>query len=156
MQIGDLAADFTLSDQHGAARTLSTLLATGPVALFFYPGAMTSGCTKESCHFRDLAGEFAAAGAQRIGISMDSVERQSKFTEQNRLDYPLLADVGGRVAKQYGVKRALDLLKVKRTTFVIAEDRRVVEVISSELKMEVHADRALAALRALKASPSPT
>ena len=150
MQTGELAPDFTLDDQNGVARTLTTMLGEGPVVLFFYPAAMTSGCTKESCHFRDLAGEFAALGAQRIGISMDSVERQSTFTQQNGLDYPLLADVGGAVAKQFGVKRSLDFLKVKRTTFVIAQDRRIVEVVSSELNMEVHADRALQALRALR------
>ena len=150
MQTGELAPDFTLDDQNGVARTLTTMLVEGPVVLFFYPAAMTSGCTKESCHFRDLAGEFAALGAQRIGISMDSVERQSTFTQQNGLDYPLLADVGGAVAKQFGVKRSLDFLKVKRTTFVIAQDRRIVEVVSSELNMEVHADRALQALRALR------
>src|SRR5487761_2236087 len=143
MQTGELAPDFTLDDQNGVARTLTTMLVEGPVVLFFYPAAMTSGCTKESCHFRDLAGEFASLGAQRIGISMDSVERQSTFTQQNGLDYPLLAEVGGAAAKQFGVKRSLDFLRVRRTTFVITQDRRIVEVDSSELNMEVHADRAL-------------
>jgi peroxiredoxin Q/BCP len=107
---------------------------------------MTSGCTRESCHFRDLASEFAAKGAQRVGISMDSVEKQAKFTSANNLDYPLLADVGGSVAKVFGVKRGLDLLKVKRTTFVIGQDHRVLEVISSETNMNVHAERALSVL----------
>ena len=148
MQPGDLAPDFTLDDQSGTARTLSALLADGPVVLFFYPAAMTAGCTRESCHFRDLAGEFAARGAQRIGISMDDVARQSEFTQRNRLDYPLLADVGGEVARLYGVKRPLNLLKTRRATFVIDTDRRVLEVITSELNMEVHADRALQALDA--------
>jgi len=151
MQIGDLAPDFTLTDQQGVARTLSTMLENGPIALFFYPAAMTTGCTKESCHFRDLARDFADVGGQRIGISMDSVERQSQFSAQNALDYPLLADVGGVVARQFGVKRSLDFLKVKRTTFVIARDRRVVEIVSSEMNMEVHADRALKALETLRA-----
>lgn len=81
---------------------------------------------------------------------MDGVERQAEFTSKNQLDYPLLADVDGRVAKQYGVKRAFDFMKVKRTTFVIGQDRRVVEIISSELNMDVHADRALAALQTLR------
>lgn len=148
MRTGDLAPDFTLFDQEGVERSLSTLLASGPVVLFFYPAAMTKGCTKESCHFRDLAGEFAALGAQRIGISMDSVERQAKFTEQNALDYPLLADVNGGVARLFGVKRAADFLKVKRTTFVIAQDRHILDVISSEVNMNVHAERALATLSA--------
>jgi peroxiredoxin Q/BCP len=149
MHHGDLAPDFTLFDQRGVERTLSTMLQQGPIALFFYPAAMTTGCTKESCHFRDLAREFTSLGAQRVGISMDNVERQAQFSTKNHLDFPLLADVGGVVAKQFGVKRPLGLLKVKRSTFVIGIDRRVVEVINSELNMEVHADRALAALRTL-------
>ena len=127
------------------------MLLNGPVVLFFYPAAMTKGCTKESCHFRDLASEFSALGGQRLGISMDTVEKQSEFTNKNGLDYPLLADVDGDVAKSYGVKRSLDLLKVKRTTFVIGQDRRVLDVISSETNMNAHADRALDALRKLKA-----
>jgi peroxiredoxin Q/BCP len=151
VQIGDVAPDFTLVDQGGHELTLSALLTHGPVALFFYPAAMTSGCTKESCHFRDLGSEFVAIGAQRIGISMDSVERQAQFTQKNQLDYPLLADVGGHVAKEYGVKRSLDLLKVKRTTFVIATDGRIVDIIDSQINMNVHAERALEALRAIAA-----
>ncbi len=147
MKTGDLAPDFTLLDQNGAERTLSTMLQDGPVVLFFYPAAMTKGCTKESCYFRDLAAEFAAAGAQRIGISMDSVDKQKAFTDLNQLDYPLLADVGGQVAREYGVKRPIGLLKVKRTTFVIDTNRTIVDVISSEMDMNVHADRALAALK---------
>ena len=148
MRPGDLAPDFTLRDQHGVEQSLSDLLAQGPVVLFFYPAAMTTGCTRETCHFRDLAAEFAAVGAQRIGISMDDVAKQAAFSDANALDYPLLSDVEGRVAKSYGVKRALDVLRVKRTTFVIGTDRRLIDVISSEMNMTVHADRALAALRA--------
>jgi peroxiredoxin Q/BCP len=151
MQKGDPAPDFKLNDQNGNERTLSTMLLNGPVVLFFYPAAMTKGCTKESCHFRDLASEFAALGAQRLGISMDSVETQAEFTTKNDLDYPLLADVDGAVAKLYGVKRSLDVLKVKRTTFVIGQDHRIAEVINSEVNMNTHADKSLDALRVLKA-----
>jgi len=150
MQVGDVAPDFILNDQGGDQRTLSTMLLNGPVVLFFYPAAMTKGCTKESCHFRDLASEFAALGAQRLGISMDSVGKQAEFAAKNSLDYPLLADVNGDVATLYGVKRSLDLLKVKRATFVIGQDRRIAEVINSELSMNTHADKSLDALRRLK------
>src|SRR5450755_4747705 len=114
MDKGDVAPDFKLNDQSGNERTLSPLLLNGPVVLFFYPAAMTKGCTKESCHFRDLASEFSALGAQRLGISMDSVDKQAQFSQKNNLDYPLLADVKGDVAERYGVKRSLDLLKVRR------------------------------------------
>ena len=149
MHTGDLAPDFTLPDHLGHPFTLSDALRVGPVVLFFYPAAMSRGCTKESCHFRDLASEFAATGAQRIGISMDDVQRQAKFAATNDLDYPLLADVGGTVAALYGVKRGVDLLRVRRATFVIGTDQRLIEKISSEMSMQVHAARALAALAAL-------
>ena len=71
MRIGDLAPDFSLIDHDGITRQLSTALADGPIVLFFYPAAMTPGCTKEACHFRDTGAEFTALGAQRWGISMD-------------------------------------------------------------------------------------
>ncbi len=148
MQRNDLAADFTLNDQDGKPVTLSTMLLKGPVVLFFYPAALSPGCTKESSRFRDLSREFAELGAQVIGISMDSVERQAEFAKKHGFSYPLLADVEGEVARRYGVKRALGFLKVKRATFVIGQDRRVREVITSEVSMNAHADRALEALRA--------
>lgn len=148
MRTGDVAPDFTLTDNDGREFTLSEALHRGPVVLFFYPAAQSRGCTKESCHFRDLSTEFAAQGAQRVGISMDDVDRQAQFARQNALDYPLLADVGGRVASLYGVKRSVDLLRVKRVTFVINSDRTLIDVISSEIAMDAHADRALSALAA--------
>ena len=146
MNTGDIAPDFTLPDQSGISLTLSELVTHGPVVLFFYPAAMTTGCTKESCYFRDLAAEFKAVGAQRIGISMDSVAKQNEFADKNKLDYPLLADVGGHVARAYGVKRAIGILKLRRTTFVIGADRKIIQVIASELNMNAHADQALQAL----------
>ena len=148
MHKNDLAPDFTLLDQDGNERTLSTLLLDGAVVLFFYPAALSPGCTKESCHFRDLQTEFAQLGAQLVGISMDSPERQAQFAQKHALNYPLLADVDGVVAGRYGVKRSLSFLKVKRATFVIDRHRRILEVITSEVSMNAHADRALATLRA--------
>jgi peroxiredoxin Q/BCP len=143
----DVAYDFTLKDQDGSDRTLSTMVKDGPVVLFFYPAAMSPGCTKESCHFRDLRQEFETLGAQPVGISMDSADRQAQFSKKNSLDFPLLADVDGEVARHYGVKRSLNLLKVKRATFIIDADMRVRDVITSEVSMNSHADRALDALR---------
>lgn len=148
MKTGDLAPDFELQDQAGHARRLSALLADGPVVLFFYPGADTPICTAEACHFRDLAADFAAAGAQRVGISMDSVAAQSGFADKRGLDYPLLSDADGAVAAQFGVKRGFlgKLAPVKRSTFVIGPDRRIIAVINSELRANEHADQALKAL----------
>ena len=145
---GAQAPDFALTDQHGRTVTLSERLAEGPVVLFFYPAAMTPGCTKEACHFRDLATEFKELGAQRLGISTDPVKRQQAFAEQQVLDYPLLSDEDGAVATSYGVKRKM-ITPVKRATFVIDTDRTIRKVVTSELNMSVHADEALAVLKGL-------
>ncbi len=147
MNPGDQIPDFELLDQDGSPRRLSTMLTDGPVVLFFYPAAMTSGCTKEACHFRDLAGEFEAAGAQRVGISLDGVDKQKQFADKHSFDYPLLSDEGGEVAKIFGVKRAIGALKVKRHTFVIGTDQKLISQISSEVNMNKHADEALDVLK---------
>ena len=149
MKRGEVVAEFELPDQTGTVRSVTELLANGPIVLFFYPAAMTSGCTKEACHFRDLASEFTAVGASRVGISTDPVAKQAKFADQQKFDYPLLSDNDGKVATQFGVKRGLlgKLMPVKRTTFVIDTDRTVLDVIASEFSFDSHADKALEMLR---------
>jgi len=148
MKAGELAPDFELPDETGTTRALREFLESGPVVLFFYPAAMTKGCTAESCHFRDLAAEFAAVGATRVGISPDEVEKQARFSDTHSFDFPLLSDPTGEVATQFGVRRSFGPLLTRRQTFVIDTDRTVLEVIKSELRMGVHADRALEVLRA--------
>ena len=150
MRTGDIAPEFDLPTQDGSRLSLRDALERGPVVLFFYPRAMTPGCTKESCHFRDLAAEFAAAGAQRVGISRDAVDRQRAFADRHGFDYPLLSDADGAVATAMGVKRRIPLgpLSTRRMTFVIDTDRRLLDVIQSEMSMNDHADRALRVLAA--------
>jgi len=88
---------------------------------------------------------------QRIGISADAVEKLDRWTVEHGLDFPLLADVSGEVAKAYGVQRGSLLrtigMPTKRTTFAIRTDGTIADVIASEVNMTVHADRALTALR---------
>ncbi|PAZ15154.1 peroxiredoxin [Streptomyces sp. SA15] len=151
VEIGDTIEDFTLPDETGTPRSLSGLLADGPVVLFFYPAALTPGCTAQACHFRDLAAEFAAVGARPVGVSGDPVERQQEFAGRHTLGMPLLSDTDGTVRERLGVRRGFSLAPTKRTTFVIAEDRTVLEVVRSELRMNAHADRALEALRTHRA-----
>lgn len=148
MQPGDVVEDFELPDETGTPRRLSTLLRDGPVVLFFYPAAMTSGCTAQACRFRDLAAEFAAVGAQAVGISPDTVERQRQFATTHGFAFPLLADADGTVARRFGTRRSLGPLKTRRRTFVIAQDGTLLEEIRSEFRMEIHADRALEVLGA--------
>ena len=142
---GSTAPDFELPDENGDPVRLSDKVKDGPVVLFFYPAAMTGGCTREACTFRDLGQDFADAGAQRLGISADPVRRQKEFSEQHAFDYPLLSDRDREVATAYGVKRRF-VTPVKRATFVIDRDLTIRKVIASELDMQVHAQEALAAL----------
>ena len=152
MDEGDLAPDFELPDENGAVRRLSDFLEDGPVVLFFYPAAMTYGCTHESCHFRDMKAEFEAVGAQRVGISADQVEKQKRFSDKHSFDFPLLSDPDGAVATQFGVRRRFTALSpTKRATFVIGSDRRILGVIKSEVRMNLHADKALEILKAASA-----
>ncbi|WP_217169235.1 peroxiredoxin [Streptomyces sp. AC512_CC834] len=146
--VGDTVEDFELPDETGTRRRLSELLADGPVVLFFYPAALTRGCTAEACHFRDLAAEFAAAGARPVGVSGDPVERQREFAGLHTLGMPLLSDADGTVRELFEVKRGFGAAPTKRVTFVVGQDRTLLEVVRSELRMNTHADRALAALRA--------
>jgi peroxiredoxin Q/BCP len=170
MIAGDKAPDFTLLDHTGRPRTLSALLSKGPVVLFFFPLASSPICTAQACHFRDLSNEFAAVGAQRVGISTDTIDKQAHFAQQRSFDYPLLSDPDGVVSELFGVRRGrfaklrrsvvareaarhsrhtrrrgilARLLPVRRTTFVIDTDRTVVKVVSSEVRASVHADQAL-------------
>ena len=77
MIAGEKAPDFTLCDHTGRPRTLSALLSEGPVVLFFFPIASSPICTAQACHFRDLSDEFTRVGAQRAGISTDTVDTQA-------------------------------------------------------------------------------
>src|SRR4051794_38606251 len=167
---GEKAPNFTLCDHTGRPRTLTSLLSEGPVVLFFFPLASSPICTAQACHFRDLSNEFARVGAQRVGISTDTVDRQAHFAQQRSFDYPLLSDTDGVVSELFGVRRGTfarlrrsvverksarhgqhtrrrgllaRLLPVRRATFVIDTDRTVLKVISNEVRASVHADQAL-------------
>ncbi len=146
LKSGDLAPEFASVDDSGRSVTLTGLLADGPVVLFFYPAAFTSGCTAEACHFRDLSAEFAAAGATVVGVSRDAVAKQSEFSTTHGFGFRLLSDRDRTVAGAFGVRR-LGFLPNARATFVVDTDRRILLSTSSEINMNAHADRALKALR---------
>jgi thioredoxin-dependent peroxiredoxin len=123
--------------------------------------------------FPELSSEFAAVGAQRVGISTDTVDRQAHFAQQRSFDYPLLSDADGVVSELFGVRRGRHaklrrsvlareagrgrrhsrhirrrgllarLMPVRRATFLIDTDRTVLKVVSSELRASVHADESL-------------
>ena len=126
---GDLAPDFTLNDQDGQSISLASLRGSR-VVLFFYPEAMTPGCTTEACDFRDNLNSFAGAGVRVVGISKDDVAKLKRFAERDRLTYTLLSDEDLAVQQRYGVwgEKALYgkiVMGSIRSTFVIDGDGRI-------------------------------
>ena len=150
--VGALAPDFTLDTDAGTPLTLSSLRGR-PVVLFFYPKDDTSGCTTESCEFRDLAPRFETAHARILGISPDSVKSHAEFRDKYELPYSLLADVDKAVSASYGVWQEKSMygkkyMGVARTTFVIGGDGRIAHVFE-KVKPAGHAAEVATVVAAL-------
>ncbi len=123
---GDPAPDFTLPDQDGAEVSLHDH-AGRKVIVYFYPAAMTPGCTKEACDFRDSIGSLSAAGFQVLGISKDDPTTLAGFRARDHLNFPLLSDADLTVHRLYGAYGEKSLYGktvtgVLRSTFVVDED----------------------------------
>ena len=126
---GDAAPDFTLQDSTGSEVSLADFRGRR-VVLYFYPAAMTPGCTTQACDFRDNLGSLASAGYQVIGLSKDEPAANAEFAEQESLDFPLLSDPDLAVHRAYGAWGEKSLYgKVTtgtiRSTFVIDEEGAV-------------------------------
>jgi len=126
---GTLAPDFTLPDQSGRPVTLSGYRGR-KVILYFYGEASSPACTKQACDFRDDLGVFEAAGYQVIGVSRDAQPKQARFAEEERLNFPVLADEDRRVSDLYGAYGEKQMYGrtvhgVIRSTFVIDEEGRI-------------------------------
>jgi thioredoxin-dependent peroxiredoxin len=146
---GDPAPDFTLPDQDGREVKLSDLRGA-PVVVYFYPKADTPGCTTQACGVRDHRGDYEALGAVVLGISPDPVKKVKRFHDKFALDFTLLADADHAVADAYGVWVQKSMYGKtyfgnERTTFVIARDGRVTEVLR-KVKPAEHDELVLAAL----------
>jgi peroxiredoxin Q/BCP len=126
---GDPAPDFTLPSADGSTVALSSYRGQS-VILFVYPAAMTPGCTKEACDFRDAGSVLADAGYAVLGISPDPPAKQATFRDAHALPYPLLSDVDKSVLTAYGAYGEKSLYGklvtgVIRSTFVIGADGRI-------------------------------
>jgi thioredoxin-dependent peroxiredoxin len=150
VEVGDPAPDFTLPSQSGEHVRLSEVWARGPVVLYFYPKDETPGCTTEACTFRDSYEAFKDAGAEVVGVSSDSVTSHESFATKHKLPFILLADDGGRVRKEWGVKSTLAILP-GRVTYVIDGQGVVRHVFSSQTGVQRHVHEALDALSEITA-----
>ena len=138
LKTGDRLPDVQMLGESGRVR-LWDYVGGRPVVVYFYPRDDTPGCTAQACAFRDSHDEFAAMGAQVIGISADNLASHAQFRERYRLPFPLFADESGEVAAAFGVAQGW---LPGRVTFVADADGVIRYVFDSQLRVGVHVKRA--------------
>jgi peroxiredoxin Q/BCP len=144
---GSQAPEFDLEDQDGQHHTLKSLLARGPLILYFYPADFTPGCTKEACTFRDLQTDLVRAGLRVVGVSPQDAESHKKFAAQHKLNFPLLADPDKKVVRAYDVDGPLGF-GVRRGTYLIGADGKIQDSVLADLRIGAHEQFVKAALAA--------
>ncbi len=139
LKAGERAPEFTLPDDTGTDRSLTELLSSGAIILYFYPADFTPGCTRQACTLRDLNSEIQKAGLRIVGISPQNPQSHAKFREKHRLPFVLLSDEHKTVVKMYGLNGPLGI-GVRRATFLIDGSRRVRDAVLADFLVGRHAD----------------
>ena len=149
---GQSAPDFSLLNQSGEQVTLKSLLANHRVLLYFYPKAMTPGCTVQACGLRDIKAELLAKNVVAVGVSTDAVKSLAKFVERDQLNFMLLSDPEHQLAEAFGVwgeKKFMGKIYdgIHRISFLI-EQNGVVSQVFDTFKTSNHHEVVLNALSA--------
>lgn len=152
--VGEPAPGFELLDQYGDEHALADFSGRW-VVVYFYPRADTPGCTTEACNFRDNIYAIRGAGAEVVGISVDSVEDQKAFSDKYKLPFPVLSDVGGETSEAYGVLREMGSMEIaNRETFLIDPNGIVVKHYE-RVNPETHTQDVVADLQTFREEYSP-
>ena len=146
-QVGKVAPAFTLLDQRGNKVSLKQFRDVKNVVLYFYPKAMTPGCTVQACGIRDTKAQFDALDTVVLAVSPDSVDRLVKFEDKQELNFTLLSDEDHAVTEKYGawvmkIFMVREFMGVCRSTFFIVNDGRVAHVME-KVKTKTHHEDAL-------------
>jgi len=139
LKAGERAPEFTLPDETATDRSLTELLRTGAIVLYFYPADFTPGCTRQACVLRDLHAEVERAGLRVVGISPQNPESHARFRAKYNLPFVLLSDQQKAVTKMYGVNGPLGI-GVRRASFLIDSSRRIRDVVLADFMIGRHAD----------------
>ncbi len=151
-KIGSKIKDFSLPSSGGGTWSLKEA-AGRKLVIYFYPKDMTSGCTRESQDFRDLHGAFRKAAVDIVGVSRDSVKSHDKFTEKEKLPFPLLSDEDEKLCKQFDVIQEKTLygrkyLGIERSTFLL-DGTGILRREWRKVKVAGHAEEVLEAAKSL-------
>ena len=146
---GDRAPDIDVDTSDG--RTVRLASPGKPLVLYFYPKDDTSGCTREAQDFTSLAGDFAKAGAEIVGVSRDPMTKHEKFIGKYDLKVPLASDENGRISDAFGtwVQKSMygrKYMGMERSTFLIGADGKVLKEWR-KVKVPGHAGEVLSAVR---------
>ena len=139
LKAGERAPEFTLPDETATDRTLTELLSTGAIVLYFYPADFTPGCTRQACVLRDLHEEIQRAGMRVVGISPQSPESHAKFRAKYHLPFVLLSDQHKAVIKMYGVNGPLGM-GVRRASYLVDASRRIRDAVLADFMIAKHAE----------------
>lgn len=134
---GTTAPEFTASDSDGEELTLSSLLRNGPLILYFYPADFTPGCTREACSIRDIHDDIIGAGLRVVGVSPQDAESHERFREQHSLPFRLLCDPDKAIVRLYDVDGPMGF-GVRRATYLIGQDRKIVDAIQADIRIDKH------------------
>ncbi len=153
-KIGNLAPAFTLLNQDGEKVTLKQFRGNSNVVLYFYPRAMTPGCTVQACGIRDSKKAMAKANTVVLGLSPDPVAKLGRFIDKHDLNFTLLSDEGHAITEKYGcwdLKKFMgrEFMGVLRTTFIIGKDGRLKHIMN-KVKTKSHHDDVLALIDELE------
>ena len=151
IKIGNLAPAFALPNQDGETVSLKDFRVDRNVVLYFYPKAMTPGCTTQACGLRDSAGALASLDAVVLGVSPDPVKKLAKFIEKDKLNFTLLSDEDHAVAEKYGVwgmKKFMgrEYMGILRSTFIINKEGRIAHIMD-KVNTKTHHDDVIALLK---------
>ena len=152
-KVGGVAPAFTLLDQEGKKISLKEFKGKKNVVLYFYPKAMTPGCTVQACGIRDSKNALAKIDTVVLGVSPDPVAKLGRFIEKQDLNFTLLSDEDHAITEKYGawdLKKFMgrEFMGVLRTTFIIGKDGRIKHVMS-KVKTKSHHDDVIALITEL-------
>ena len=134
---GSKAPEFVLANDQGGETSLSDLLQDGPLILYFYPADFTPGCTKEACSIRDIHNDIQAVGLQVAGISPQDEESHQRFRDEHDLPFVLLSDPDKVAVEMYDVDGPFGV-GVRRTTFLINQDRTIQDAVMADVRIGRH------------------
>ncbi len=153
-KVGNMAPAWTLKNQNGENVSLKDFKGKKNVVFYFYPKALTPGCTVQACGMSDVKKQLAKLDAVVFGVSPDPVEKLQRFIEKKELNFDLLSDEDKKITEKYGVwglKKFMgkEFMGVIRTTFIIGKDGRVKHIMD-KVKTKTHHDDVIEILKTLQ------